>query len=225
MTFYCLGNEHHLALLKARFPDVPIVFFEEDLELDKNAIHVLWDFSGLSLEYSEFTNGMDFVFVNSVNYQILGQMAKLGNEKLAHLPIFGFNGWPSMFERSLLEVTCPDDTKVDFLKDFLETHKISYSIVLDRVGMVTPRIIAMIINEAYFTLQEGTSSKKDIDTSMKMGTNYPFGPFEWSEKIGLDNLVSLLDRLFLDTHDERYKVCPLLKTESFEVTVNGILAH
>jgi 3-hydroxybutyryl-CoA dehydrogenase len=49
-----------------------------------------------------------------------------------------------------------------------------YIQVEDRVGMVTPRVIFMIINEACCTLQEGTASMKDIDTSMKLGTNYPF---------------------------------------------------
>jgi 3-hydroxybutyryl-CoA dehydrogenase len=78
--------------------------------------------------------------------------------------------------------------------------------------MVTPRILFMIINEACYTLQEGTASKEDIDTSMKLGTNYPFGPFEWANKIGIKHVYETLEAIYLDTHDERYKVCPLLKT-------------
>jgi 3-hydroxybutyryl-CoA dehydrogenase len=81
--------------------------------------------------------------------------------------------------------------------------------------MVTPRIIAMIINEAYFTLQERTATRSDIDVSMKLGTNYPFGPFEWATKIGLKNVYNLLNALYNDTKDERYKISPLLKKETF----------
>ena len=79
--------------------------------------------------------------------------------------------------------------------------------------MVTPRIIFMIINEAYYTVQEGTATREDIDQGMKLGTNYPFGPFEWAEKIGLDNVYETLEAIYEDTKEERYKICPLLKRE------------
>jgi 3-hydroxybutyryl-CoA dehydrogenase len=71
----------------------------------------------------------------------------------------------------------------------------------------------MIINEAYYTLEEGTANRGDIDLAMKLGTNYPYGPFEWAQRIGIHHLVKLLDALHQDTHDERYKVCNLLRNE------------
>ena len=48
---------------------------------------------------------------------------------------------------------------------------------------------------------------------MKLGTNYPFGPFEWSEKIGLVKVYELLEAIYDDTKEERYKICPKLKNE------------
>ena len=71
----------------------------------------------------------------------------------------------------------------------------------------------MIINEAYYTAQEGTASREDIDMAMKLGTNYPYGPFEWSERIGINHIYELLEAIYDDTHDERYKICSLLKQE------------
>jgi 3-hydroxybutyryl-CoA dehydrogenase len=88
-----------------------------------------------------------------------------------------------------------------------------FVVVVDRVGLVTPRVICMIINEAFYTVQEGTASKKDIDIAMKLGTNYPLGPFEWAKKIGIENVYLVLDSVYKDTKDERYKICPLLKKE------------
>lgn len=82
-----------------------------------------------------------------------------------------------------------------------------------RVGMVSPRIVFMIINEAFYTLQEGTANKVDIDKGMKLGTAYPFGPFEWCEKIGIENVYTTLSALYSDTLDERYRICSRLKTE------------
>src|ERR1700710_2457559 len=47
------------------------------------------------------------------------------------------------------------------------------------------RVVAMIINEAYYALDAGVSSKESIDLAMKLGTGYPYGPFEWADRIGL----------------------------------------
>ena len=78
------------------------------------------------------------------------------------------------------------------------------------------RIIAMIVNEAYFALGDGISTKEEIDTAMKLGTNYPYGPFEWSEKIGLKKIYALLQNL--GNSGERYLVAPLLKYDIESIT-------
>jgi 3-hydroxybutyryl-CoA dehydrogenase len=88
--------------------------------------------------------------------------------------------------------------------------------VADRPGMISMRIITMIINEAYLVLQEGTSNKEDIDTAMKLGTNYPFGPIEWSEKIGIDLVYNILKSMFDTYGDDRYRITPLLKEKYLE---------
>ena len=72
----------------------------------------------------------------------------------------------------------------------------------------------MIINEAYFTLEEGTASREDIDLGMRLGTNYPMGPFEWKDAWGIDRVKQLLEALLASTGDERYLVWPLLKQEA-----------
>ena len=60
---------------------------------------------------------------------------------------------------------------------------------------------------------EGTATREDIDAGMKLGTNYPLGPFEWATSWGIANIYELLEALYLDSKDERYKVCPQLKQE------------
>lgn len=69
-----------------------------------------------------------------------------------------------------------------------------------------PRVLSMIINEAYFSLEENLASADDIDTAMKNGVNYPHGPFEWAQKIGHQNIYSVLSELFRVTTDPRYKI-------------------
>ncbi len=133
--------------------------------------------------------------------------------------LFGFNGLPTFIDRDILEVSLHDDADEPVLEEVCGQLNTKHLIVDDRVGMVTPRIICMIINEAYYTLQEDTAQKKDIDQGMKLGTNYPYGPFEWSERIGLQHVYELLEAVYEDTKDERYKICPLLKKEYFKLNI------
>ena len=127
--------------------------------------------------------------------------------------IFGFNGMPTFLNRALFEVSCIEPSDVSALTQLCEQLKTKFIRVDDRVGLVTPRVICMIINEAYYTVQEGTASREDVDLAMKLGTNYPFGPFEWSKRIGLRHVYEVLEAVYEDTKDERYKICPLLKKE------------
>jgi 3-hydroxybutyryl-CoA dehydrogenase len=75
---------------------------------------------------------------------------------------------------------------------------------------VVTRILAMIINEAAFALGEGVASAADIDTAMKLGTNYPHGPLEWADRIGLQLVVDVLRSLQASLGEERYRPAPLL---------------
>lgn len=81
-------------------------------------------------------------------------------------------------------------------------------------GFIYPRTLALIINEAYFALQENLANTSDIDTAMKFGVNYPLGPFEWSKIIGLDKIFILLNELETKTGKSRYKTCPFLYEEA-----------
>ena len=128
--------------------------------------------------------------------------------------LFGFCGLPTLLNRPLLEVSLYDEADREKLAATCAALGTDYRVVQDRVGLVTPRVICMIINEACYTLQEGTASIKDIDLSMKLGTGYPRGPFEWANATGVARVYAVLEALWHDTHDERYKVCPLLKRQA-----------
>ena len=117
--------------------------------------------------------------------------------------VFGFCGLPTFFNRSRLEVVSRKSDKLE-LAGILDKLKVDFTLVRDQVGMITPRVICMIINEAYEALQQGVATREDIDLSMKLGTNYPFGPFEWGDKIGLDNLRKLMLALKNSTKDSRF---------------------
>lgn len=151
------------------------------------------------------------VFCNAATVQLAALVKEVELEEPCTL--IGFNGLPTLLNRPVLEVSLLNPEHEEKLKQVCAALNTAYLLVDDRVGMVTPRMICMIINEACFTLQEKTASIADIDQGMKLGTNYPKGPFEWANEMGVENVYEVLKAVYEDTKDERYKICPLLKTK------------
>jgi 3-hydroxybutyryl-CoA dehydrogenase len=81
--------------------------------------------------------------------------------------------------------------------------------VKESPGFVTSRINALIGNEAFYMLQEGIATARDIDKALKLGLNHPMGPFEMVDLVGLDTRLNILAFLH-QTLGEKYRPCPLL---------------
>ena len=162
-------------------------------------------------EFEVYIDKPNTVFLNTCKISLSELAISVNNEM--QCTIFGFNGLPTMLDRSVLEAVLYRENDLQTLKNICAKLSTEYIVVDDRVGLVTPRVICMIINEAYYTAQEGTATREDIDLAMKLGTNYPFGPFEWCHRIGVKHVYELLEAIYEDTKDERYKICPLLKKE------------
>ncbi|MGE0459954.1 MAG: 3-hydroxyacyl-CoA dehydrogenase NAD-binding domain-containing protein [Vicinamibacterales bacterium] len=83
-------------------------------------------------------------------------------------------------------------------------------LIKESPGFITSRINAMIGNEAFYMLQEGVASARDIDKALKLGLNHPMGPFELVDLVGLDTRLSILQYLHR-TLGEKFRPCPLLE--------------
>lgn len=216
MNILIIGQDHQVDELTQKLGEQHQYLFPESgepTEIEIEKADVVFDFSieesPENLECYAQSQGLP-VFVSAAKL-CLAELVYMFGEMNCNL--FGFNGLPTFLNREVLEVSYLKKSEQEKLENVCKNLGTEIGIVDDRVGMVTPRIICMIINEAYFTVQEGTAGKEDIDQGMKLGTNYPFGPFEWADKIGVDNVYELLEAVYEDTKDERYKICPLLKKE------------
>ena len=108
-----------------------------------------------------------------------------------HPAFIRINAWPGFLKGNYIESAAKEEVQQKAGKLFGE----QLVFVKDEPGFVSARIVAMIINEAYFTWEAGTSTKEEIDIAMKLGTGYPFGPFEWAHLIGEERVAELLERL------------------------------
>lgn len=140
------------------------------------------------------------VFVNA----IVRTCAEIGNGFIR------INAWPTMAGRSVAELVISDGD-AEKVATIFETLNWKYVRSPDVPGMITPRVVSMIINEAFYALGENVSTPSEIDVAMKLGTNYPYGPFEWGEKIGYENIRELLT--VLAKTESRYEVAPMLNNE------------
>jgi 3-hydroxybutyryl-CoA dehydrogenase len=78
-------------------------------------------------------------------------------------------------------------------------------------GGVLGRIVCQLINESAFALGEGVGSAQDIDTGMVLGLAHPRGPLVWAREIGVDHVLAVLERLWRDYREERYRPAPALR--------------
>lgn len=84
--------------------------------------------------------------------------------------------------------------------------------VADCPGLVLGRIVCQLVNECAFALGEGVGSAQDIDNGMLLGLNHPRGPLAWGDEVGLDHVLAVLDALWLERREERYRAAPKLRS-------------
>ena len=150
------------------------------------------------------------ILSSSVNIALSSQSAWLTRPER----VVGIGAFPTLLSGKLIEVASGRLTSkepVRAARDFFLQNGKEISVVQDRVGMVMPRILCMIVNEAAFALTEQVATAGDIDTAMKLGTNYPDGPIAWGDRIGFSCVTDLLEAIYHDLQEDRYRIAPLLR--------------
>lgn len=128
--------------------------------------------------------------------------------------VVGFGLVPPIKEHGMVELTAAlqtADTALQQAIHFWQGLKQEPVIVADGPGLVRARVVCCLINEAATALLEGVSTAADIDKAMQLGTNYPYGPLAWGDYIGLDTVLGVLNGLFQEWGEDRYRPSPLLK--------------
>ncbi|HPF53695.1 MAG TPA: 3-hydroxyacyl-CoA dehydrogenase NAD-binding domain-containing protein [Eubacteriales bacterium] len=132
---------------------------------------------------------------------------------LSH-PVCGMHFFNPADRMKLVEVIAgvnTPNTMVESVKDIAQGIGKTPVEVHEAAGFVVNRILIPMINEAAFIKMEGVASIFDIDSAMRLGANHPMGPLELGDFIGLDVCLAIMDVLYSETQDSKYRVCPLLR--------------
>jgi 3-hydroxybutyryl-CoA dehydrogenase len=128
--------------------------------------------------------------------------------------VVGYGGIPSVADRQLVEIALGFQTESTVVQQavlFFQSLGRDVELIHDGPGLIAPRIIACLANEAAYALMEEVATVQDIDTALKLGVNYPYGPLEWADRIGPERILRILQGLQSMTGEDRYRPCPYLR--------------
>ncbi len=128
--------------------------------------------------------------------------------------VVGFGVLPPIPEHGTIELARAlqtSDASWERAQNFWNALGQNIGAVADGAGLVRARVVCCLINEAFSALQENLASPYDIDLAMKLGTNYPHGPFEWGNLMGLDTVLGVMEGLYAEWREDRYRPAPLLR--------------
>ena len=191
---------------KAEFTDKPD---DADLIIDSSNFP-----KEKKIEYIKFIDENSDAPIPVLTSSLCVSVSELASHSKYPKRLVGIGLYDSFSKAKLIEIAPSKITDAAILKNaenFLNSAGVNCTIVPDKVGLVFPRVLSMIINEAVQVYHEKIASKEDIDTAMKLGTNYPLGPLEWADKLGTELVYNILKVLQNDTGEVRYAPHPLLQ--------------
>jgi 3-hydroxybutyryl-CoA dehydrogenase len=152
----------------------------------------------------------DAIIATNTSSISINALASALHKKSRFLGLHFFNPVPLMKLVEIVRGMQTSDDVISSAKAFvLDIGKTSVA-VKDSPGFVSNRILMLFINEAIKTLEDGIASKEDIDTVARLGFNHPMGPLELADLIGLDVCMDIMNVIYLQKKDDKFKPADML---------------
>lgn len=180
--------------------DLVIEAVPEDIELKKNLFH----------EMEQHVDNEAILGSNTSSLPIT-DIATAVQKRDRVVGIHFFNPAPVMKLIEIIQAVETSEETVQAVVEFAKQVGKEPVVVKDYPGFVTTRVGIMLVSEAVFALQEGVADRDALDKAMKLGYNLPMGPLALADLIGLDVVLHVLDALYANYKDDRYRAPILLR--------------
>ncbi|ACB85448.1 3-hydroxyacyl-CoA dehydrogenase family protein [Natranaerobius thermophilus] len=151
------------------------------------------------------------IFATNTSALSVTEIANETDRKEQFIGIHFFNPAPVMPLVEIVRAKTSDEEIVEKGYEFAKQIGKEPLIVNEAPGFVVNRILVPMINEAAFAVMENVASAEDIDKGMKLGANHPVGPLTLADMIGLDVCLAVMETLYDEFGDPKYRPCPLLR--------------
>jgi 3-hydroxybutyryl-CoA dehydrogenase len=151
------------------------------------------------------------IFASNTSALSISELAASTKRPDKFIGMHFFNPAPVMKLVEVIKGVSTSEETYNFVKELALQLGKSPVTVEEAPGFVVNRILIPMINEAAYILMEGVASAEDIDVAMKLGANHPIGPLALGDLIGLDVCLSIMETLYAEFGDAKYRPCPLLR--------------
>ena len=153
----------------------------------------------------------DCIFISNTSTLSLTKLAESTNRPDRVIGLHFLTPVPKVPVVEVVKCLHTSNKTVDKIKAFVKTIGKTPVEVYEYPGFVTTRAIVPLLNEAMYILLEGVATAKDIDTAMKLGYNFQYGPLEMADMMGLDEVLAWMESLWKTLGEPRYRACPILR--------------
>jgi len=151
------------------------------------------------------------IFISNTSTLSLTKIAEVTNRKDKIIGMHFLNPVPKVPLVELVKALDTSDKTVEIIRKFAARIGKTPVDIYEYPGFVTTRAIVPLLNEAMHILLEGIATAKDIDTAMKLGYNFPTGPLEMADSMGLDEVLAWMETLWNTLGEPRYRPSPILR--------------